>query len=416
MKKTEADIAVIGGGAAGMFAAARAADQGRRVVLMERNDGYTGKKLRITGKGRCNLTNDCTVETVLEHIRTNARFMISAINRFPPAAVMRYFESLGVALKTERGGRVFPQSDQALDVVHALRQAMQHAGVHVLYDRAQKIMENGTSVTAVCGERSEIDCRAVIVCTGGLSYPATGSTGDGYKLAADLGHSIVPPQPSLVPLCCRDACCAQMQGLSLRNVRLCVTNEKGTLLFSDFGEMLFTHFGVSGPLILSASAHMRKFDAEQYTLSIDLKPALDPEKLDARLLRDFKQFSNKDFSNYLPALVNHSMVPVILQRVQIPGDVKLHSVTRAQRAELLHLLKAFQLHVSGPRPIEEAIVTAGGVDVRQVSPSTMESKLVQGLYFAGEVLDVDAYTGGFNLQIAWSTAKAAADAAVAKIL
>ena len=415
MRRIEADIAVVGGGAAGMLASAMAAEQGLRVVLMERNEGYTGKKLRITGKGRCNLTNNCSVREVLDQILTNSRFMISAVSRFGPADVMAYFESMGVALKTERGGRVFPVSDRAEEVVQAMRRKLRQTGVQVVYDRARAIRTAEDAVAAVCGEHTEISCAAVILCTGGVSYPATGSTGDGYEMSAALGHRIVPPRPSLVPLCCSDGCCAQMQGLSLRNVRLTAMDRKGRTVFTDFGEMLFTHFGVSGPLVLSASAHMRSFEGGQYTLSIDLKPALDQEKLDARLLRDFKQYGNRNFANYLPELVNRSMVPVVLERVGIPGDMKLNSVTRAQRAELLRLLKDFRLYVTGPRPVDEAIVTAGGVDVRQVSPSTMQSKLVHGLYFAGEILDVDAYTGGFNLQIAWSTAKAAADAAAAQI-
>lgn len=403
MRKTEADLVVIGGGAAGMFAAAQAGDQGRRVVLLERNTGYTGKKLRITGKGRCNLTNNCTPQDVLDQILTNRRFMTGAINRFPPAAVMAYFESLGVALKTERGGRVFPESDQALDVVYALRRALQRAGVRVIYDRARAILTDGTSVAAVRGETVDIACAAAIVCTGGVSYPATGSTGDGYELAATLGHSIVPPKPSLVPLCCSDACCAQMQGLSLRNVRLTVRNENGAQVFSDFGEMLFTHFGISGPVVLSASSYIGKYQGKELKFMIDLKPALNKDQLDHRVLKDFNKALNKDFVNSLDNLLPKKLIPVIVELSGIPEHKKVNEITKKERETLVSLLKRLELTITGVRGFKEAIITQGGVNVKEIDPGTMESKKVKGLYFAGEVLDLDAVTGGFNLQIAWST-------------
>lgn len=404
------DIVVIGGGAAGMMAALTAADRGAQVLLLERNQ-KVGRKLYITGKGRCNLTNNCTVQEALENIPRNSRFLTSAMTRFSSADTMKFFEALGVPLKTERGSRVFPQSDRSADVIDALFLALRRAGVDIAEERAARILTNGGRVTGVQTDRSRHSCKAVILATGGLSYPATGSTGDGYAMAEALGHTIVEPAPSLVPLTAVGEDCARMQGLSLRNVAIKVKNTKGKAVYQDQGELLFTHFGLSGPLILSASAHMREMARERYTVWIDLKPALDEAALDARLLRDLGENPNRAFHNVLEGLVPRLMIPVLVDRSGIPAGEQANSVTREQRRRLLELLKGFSVAVAGPRPIEEAIVTSGGVKVGEVDPKTMASKKTQGLYFAGEILDTDAYTGGFNLQIAWATGHAAGEAA-----
>ncbi len=407
MKKLSADAVVIGGGAAGMMCSLIAAQRGLDIILLEPNK-MLGRKLRITGKGRCNVTNDCGVREFLENIPGDGRFLYSALNRFPPRDTMRFFQSLGLPLKTERGSRVFPVSDNANDVAGVLTRNIERCGVRRLRESAkQLICEDGT----LCGVRTDasvIDCRAAVICTGGLSYPLTGSTGDGYRLAREAGHSISPCRPSLVPLESDDEYCAQMQGFSLRNVALSAY-EDDKLIFRELGEMLFTHFGVSGPLVLSASSHMRNFGRASYRLSIDLKPALDEKKLDARLLRDFEKYSNRDFANSLCDLAGKTMIPVLVKLSGIPAGEKVNSITREQRHELLRLFKEFPVSVSGPRPIGEAIVTSGGVSTKEINPRTMESKLLHGLYFAGEVMDLDAYTGGFNLQIAWSTAYVAAN-------
>lgn len=398
-------VVVAGAGPAGMLAAGFAAERGHRVTLLDPND-CPGKKLRITGKGRCNLTNDCSVEDCLNNTPQNPRFMYSALSRFSPSDVMDFFTSLGVPLKTERGGRVFPVSDRASDIVAALTGWLARQGVKPRQGRVTGVSTRDGAVCAVKTEQGELACDRVIIATGGASYPGTGSTGDGYTLATALGHTVRPPVPSLVPLLSKDVCCPAMQGLSLRNVALTVLDERGTTIFHDFGEMLFTHFGVSGPIVLSASAHMRTPES-RYRLSIDLKPALDPEKLDARLLRDFAANRNKDFQNALSDLLHKKMIPVIIDLVGIPPEKKVHSVTKAERAQLLSLLKAFPVNISGLGPLRDAIVTSGGVAVNELHPATMASRLVPGLFFAGEVIDVDAYTGGFNLQIAWSTGYAA---------
>ncbi len=405
MRTDKADLAVIGGGPSGMMCALRAAEGGKRVVILDGNR-QLGRKLRITGKGRCNLTNDCDVRTVMQNIPGDGRFLYSALTRFPPEETMALFRSLGVPLKTERGNRVFPVSDRADDVADALVRRLAALGVHTLRTRASGILtENG----AVCGVEHEdgvIVCRAAALCTGGRSYPLTGSDGAGYEMARALGHTIVPPRPSLVPLESGDGFCAEMQGFSLKNVVL-RAYEDDRLIFHELGEMLFTHFGVSGPLVLSASAHMRSMGKAKYRLEIDLKPALDEKKLDERILRDFEKYANREFKNALDDLAARSMIPVLLRLSGIPEDTKVHSVTREQRRRLVALFKAFPVSVAGFRPIDEAIVTAGGVSTREVDPRTMRSKLVHGLYLAGEVLDLDAYTGGFNLQIAWATGNAA---------
>jgi len=410
----KADIIVIGGGAAGMMAALTAAEHGAEVLLLERNQ-KVGRKLYITGKGRCNLTNDCSVEEVLANTPRNSRFLTSAVTRFPPAEVKKRFEALGVPLKTERGNRVFPQSDRAADVIDALFMALRRGGVDLAEERAVEVLSKAGRVTGVRTERAAHSCKAVILATGGISYPLTGSSGDGYAMAARLGHTVIDPKPSLVPLTAEGGDCARMQGLSLRNVAVRVKNQKGKVLFHEQGELLFTHFGLSGPLILSASAHMRDFEQEHYTVWIDLKPALDEKTLDARLLRDFGENSNREFHNALDGLLPRLIIPVLVERSGIPPEQKVHSITKEQRRRLLELLKGFPVEIAGPRPISEAIITSGGVKVGEVDPKTMESKRVSGLYFAGEILDVDAYTGGFNLQIAWSTGHAAGEAAAAAV-
>lgn len=398
----ENHVLVIGGGAAGMLAARAASLGGATVTLLERNPKL-GRKLYITGKGRCNLTNNCSVEEVLANIPGNSRFVTGAMHRLPPKAVMELFEELGVPLKTERGNRVFPQSDRAADVIDALAAELRRRRVTVVQDRAVRICCEDGRVTKVEGEKRAYPCRCVVLATGGASYPLTGSTGDGYRISQELGHTIVPPTPSLVPLETREDFCSAMQGLSLKNVELKVKNSKKKVVYQEQGEMLFTHFGISGPLVLSASACMRDFEREEYTAVIDLKPALDEQKLDARLVREFAERSNQDFQNILGGLVPRLMVPVMVELTQIPPTTKGHEITRGQRRRLLEVLKALPIHITGPRPLTDAIVTAGGVKVGEIDPKTMASKKVAGLFFAGEVMDVDAYTGGFNLQIAWAT-------------
>ena len=395
------DLAVIGGGAAGLLCAVTAAERGKSVALIEPNERL-GWKLRLTGKGRCNLTNDCDVKTVLAHIPGGGRFLYGALSRFTPADAMAWFESRGLALKTERGNRVFPVSDNANDVAELLISLCRRNGVTRLRTRAVGIaLEEG----AVCGVKTEqglVRCAAAAVCTGGLSYPRTGSTGDGYRLARSMGHRVTPTRPSLVPLVSPDPWCAELQGFTLKNVKL-RAYEDDKLVYSEQGELLFTHFGVSGPLVLSASAHMPRMGEAAYRLEIDLKPALDEQTLDKRLLRDFEKYAARGFKNALGDLAGRSMIPVLVRLSGIPEDTRVSEITREQRRSLLRLLKAFPVSISGTRPIDEAIVTAGGVDLKEIDPRSMQSKLIPGLYFAGEVLDLDAYTGGFNLQIAWST-------------
>ena len=399
---------MIGGGAAGTLCAALAAGRGLDVVLLEPNR-MLGRKLRISVKGRCNVTNDCYSREFISAIPGDGRFLQSAIHKFGTSDTKALFEGLGVALKTERGNRVFPESDRADDIADALSKLARENGVRVLRERATRILtDEAGAVRAVSAGGGEIECEAAVICTGGLSYPGTGSTGDGYRMARELGHTIRPCRPSLVPLESPDAWCREMQGFSLRNVELSAYEDE-KLIYKALGEMLFTHFGVSGPLVLSASAHMRRFGECRYRLSIDLKPGLDEKKLDARLLRDFEKYSNREFRNSLGDLAGRAMIPVLVELSGIPGDTRTNSVTRQQRAALAQLLKHFPVSLSGPRPIAEAIVTSGGVATTEVNPRTMESKLVPGLYFAGEVLDLDAYTGGYNLQIAWSTAFVAAN-------
>ncbi len=400
------DVIVIGAGAAGMMAAIQAARQGADVLLFEHNE-KPGRKLYITGKGRCNVTNDCTPDEVLAHVPHNGRFLFGAVHSFSPGDAMDFFRALGVPLKTERGNRVFPQSDHAADIIDALVRGLRKEKVTVQHGRVTGIRTEEGSVCGVETEGSFFPCKAVILCTGGVSYPLTGSTGDGFRMAEELGHKVLPPKPSLVPLVSPDPCCGAMQGLALKNVSLKIKNKKGKTVFQEQGEMLFTHFGLSGPLVLSASAHMRDFETDTYTAVIDLKPALDEAALDKRLLRDLSEEQNRDMQNVLGGLLPRLMIPVALEKTGIPGDTKANSLTRQQRRALLEFLKGFPVSIEGPRPVEEAIVTSGGVSTSELNPKTMASKRVEGLYFAGELIDVDAYTGGFNLQIAWSTGTAA---------
>lgn len=410
MVKSTYDIIIIGGGASGMFAAATAVAQGKKVLLLEKNDRL-GKKLAITGKGRCNLTNNCSAEEVLKNTPRNARFLYSAMYGFPPERTMEFFEAHGCPLKTERGNRVFPTSDKSMSVITALKDAMK--GATVRQARVDKIYAENGKVSAVRADGAVISAPCVILATGGKSYPLTGSTGDGYALAEQLGHTVISPTGSLVPMVEDGDWCARMQGLSLRNVNVKLYNSKNKLVHEEFGELLFTHFGLSGPTILSMSAHMNA--KEHYTVAIDLKPALDEKKLDERILRDFEQYQNRNFENALFDLYHKTMVPVMIARSGIPPETKVHSITKQQRRTLLELTKKFTVSIAGLRPVEEAIITAGGIKTSGIDPHTMRSKLVQGLYFAGEIIDVDAYTGGFNLQIAWATAYAAAMAACESI-
>ena len=412
MNTRKADLTVVGGGASGLMCALTAAERGLSVILLESNRTL-GRKLRITGKGRCNITNACDVKEFMRNIPGDGRFLFSALNRFSPENTMEFFESRGLPLKTERGNRVFPVSDRANDVADLLAAQGAKAGVHVLRARARRILTADGAVTGVETDVGTIQCRAAAVCTGGLSYPLTGSTGDGYDFARELGHSVSPLRPSLAPLESGDEYCARMQGFALKNVTLSAY-EDDTLVYRELGELLFTHFGASGPLVLSASSHMRHMGTSVYRLEIDLKPGLDEKKLDARLLRDFEKYSNKEFKNALGELAGRMMIPILVELSGIPAETKVNSITREQRAGLIRLFKAFPVSVTGARPIDEAIVTAGGVCTREVNPRTMESKLVRGLYFAGEVLDLDGYTGGFNLQIAWSTGRVAGNSVLSE--
>ena len=392
-------IAIIGGGAAGMMAAGTAILCGASVTVYE-HSGRLGKKLAITGKGRCNVTNDCDINTFLENVRRNHRFLYAALNALSPTDTISFFEGLGVKLKTERGRRVFPESDKAIDIVNALREYC--ASAEFVYEKVNSI--------TVCdgvfsvGSRITREFDRVIIATGGKSYPLTGSDGSGYKLASALGHSVTALSPSLIPLESNSKLCPALQGLSLKNVAITIKNCDGGVVYKDFGEMMFTHFGVTGPMILSASAHLRDEEIDKLTLFIDLKPALDEKTLDARLLSEFKAGSNKDFINILGRLLPAKLVEPFTALVGIDPHKKVNLITKDERATILRTLKGIEIPLRAKRPIEEAIITSGGIEVKEITPRTMESKLVPGLYFAGEIIDVDAYTGGYNLQIAFSTA------------
>ena len=394
------DVIVIGGGPAGMFSAITAAEQGLHVLLLEANDRL-GKKLLITGKGRCNVTNDCTPQEVLQNVPRNGRFLYSAMENCPPSSVMAFFEDHGCPLKTERGNRVFPVSDKSSSVLECLRNVMHRLNVKVQTARAQEILTDNGNVTGVKTSAGVLTATAVILATGGVSYPTTGSTGDGYAMAKALGHTVIAPEGSLVPLETFGNTCQRMQGLSLRNVAVKLLDAKGKTLYKDFGELLFTHFGVSGPTALSASAHLK---GEGCRLVIDLKPALDENKLNDRILRDLEVYKNRTMENALTDLLPRSMIPVVLDILSVPADLEANSFTKQQRRALVELLKSFAVGIVGKRPVAEAIITSGGIKVSEINPKTMESKLIPGLFFAGEIIDCDAYTGGFNLQIAWASA------------
>ena len=404
-----ARVLIVGAGAAGLMAAGAAVRQGHQVTVLEHTE-KPGQKILVTGKGRCNVTNNADLETLLANTPKNGKFLYSAFSRFDGRDAMAFFEKLGVPLKTERGNRVFPVSDRAFDISGALERRLKALRVSMVRDRAVHLeIEEGT-ICGVQGERREYPAQAVILATGGVSYPATGSTGEGHRMAAEAGHTVTPLRGSLVPLREQGNLCARMQGLSLRNVGLTVF-ENSKKIYTDFGELLFTHFGVSGPLILSASAHMRHFEKKTYRLEIDLKPALDEQQLDKRLLSDFTKYANSDFCNALNDLLPQKLIPVVVELTEIPPHQKVHDLTKDQRRGLLQLLKHFPVVIAGPCPVTDAIVTSGGIKVGEIDPKNMESKVVKGLYFAGEVIDVNAYTGGFNLQIAWATGRAAGFAA-----
>lgn len=396
------DGVVIGGGPAGMFAAITAARRGKRVLLLERNDRL-GKKLLITGKGRCNVTNDCDAREALQNVPRNGRFLFSAMAACPPEKIMDFFEDSGCQLKTERGNRVFPVSDRSVSVLDALQRELRRSGVTVRTGRVTDIMTQDGKAVGVAVGQEKVWADWVILATGGLSYPTTGSTGDGFEMARKLGHTVTDTEGSLVPLEAGPDC-AQMQGLSLRNVSVKLLDAKGKQLYSDFGELLFTHFGVSGPTVLSASAHLK---GDNCRLIIDLKPALDEAKLNERILRDLQMYRNRSMENALTDLLPRSMIPVVLNRLQIDPALQANSLNKQQRRALVELLKAFPVEIRGKRPVAEAIITSGGIKISEIDPKTMESKLIDRLYFAGEIIDCDAYTGGFNLQIAWATAYAA---------
>lgn len=391
-------ICVVGGGAAGLMAAGTALLYGADVTIFENTDRL-GKKLLITGKGRCNVTNNCQTQQFLENVRRNPRFLYTALSELSTEDTMSFFERLGVPLKTERGKRVYPLSDKSKDIVDALKNYVN--GAKIIYHKVRSIKHSDDAYTVTADKDYTFD--AVIIATGGKSYPLTGSDGSGYKLAMRLGHSITELSPSLIPIESPSHFCKDMQGLSLKNISIKILDSNGKCIYTDFGEMMFTHFGVTGPVILSASAHLRDYDISTLTLSIDLKPALDEKTLDARLLSDFKDNANKDFINSLNALLPSKMIEPFVQMTKISPHKKVNSITKPERAKILDCLKNMRFPLSRLRPIEEAIVTSGGVDVKEISPKNMESKLHRGLFFAGEIIDIDAYTGGFNLQIAFST-------------
>ncbi|MCC8042057.1 MAG: NAD(P)/FAD-dependent oxidoreductase [Oscillospiraceae bacterium] len=409
------DCIIIGGGAAGLMAAVTAADCGKRTLLLEKNDRI-GRKLLITGKGRCNVTNCCTADEFMENIVNGGRFLYSSYSAFDCSDTMNFFEDLGVPLKVERGNRVFPVSDKAADIAAAFERAIKAPHRRELITlktnlAADSIVTENGCIKGVMAGGSFLEAPSVLIAAGGCSYPKTGSDGFGYKLARKLGHTVTPLRPSLVPLTIKESCCGEMMGLSLKNATLSLIDEKsGKILFSELGEMLFTHFGVSGPLVLSASGHIREPKKNSYKLKIDLKPGLDEKALDNRIQRDFSENLNKSFSNSLSKLLPSKMIGVIVRQSGISPEKKVNQISRTERASLVRLIKGFTLTVADFRPIAEAIVTSGGVVTSEINPKTMQSKIISGLYFAGEVIDADAYTGGFNLQIAFSTGHAAGTA------
>ena len=396
-------VVIIGGGPAGMMAGGTAGSRGLEVFLIEKNRTL-GKKLLLTGKGRCNFTNDTDLQGLIDNIPVNGRFLYSAFSKFSSRDLIKFFNNLGVRTKVERGGRVFPESDRAEDILKALERYIRDNSVRIIQGEVKRVLkEDGRVLGVILSDGRFISSNSVIIATGGLSYPQTGSTGDGYRFARELGHSIVPPKPSLVPLEIEESWVSDLQGLTLKNVSIRVFDQFGREVYTDLGEMLFTHFGISGPIVLSASSHMRDIDKNRYRVVIDLKPGLTEEALDRRIQRDFEKYSRRYFVNSLGELLPRSLIPVVVELSGIPRDKYVNQISREERRILVKLLKGLDLTVSRFRPIEEAIVTSGGVNVNEINPSTMESKLVKGLFFAGEVIDVDGYTGGFNLQIAFST-------------
>ena len=403
-------VIVIGSGAAGMITAGRAGELGHSVDVYEKNN-IVGKKLRITGKGRCNFTNASDIEEHIENIPGNPYFMYSALYKFPPEKVIELIENMGVPTKAERGKRAFPVSDKALDISEALLRYMKKNKVKLHLDKGVKdiIIENNKACGIVLQSGEKVEADAVVITTGGMSYPSTGSTGDGYRFAKKAGHKVTPLLASLVPLTSDEPWCHELMGLSLKNTAIVIKNEKGKVLYKDFGEMLFTHFGVSGPMILSASRHLLGRFNEGLKVYIDMKPALDFKTLDSRLLKDFEKYINKDIKNALDDLLPQKMIPVIIRLSGIDENKKVHDITKEERKSIIDNIKALSLSITGTSGFNEAVVTSGGIDVDEINPSTMESKLIKNLFFAGEVIDVDAYTGGFNLQIAFSTGYTAAE-------
>ncbi len=396
------DCIIIGAGAAGLFAALSASDMDKRVLILEKNS-IPGKKIRITGKGRCNITNSCSFDELIENIPGNGKFLYSSLSRFSNYDIIDTFNSLGLDTVVERGNRVFPASDKAIDVVNVLVKELKRRNVEIRYNSCvDKIVYENDCVKGVYVEGQFIETKNVIVATGGLSYPGTGSTGDGYKFAIEAGHTIIPVKPSLVPLVSSDKWIKDLQGLSLRNIRLSLMNKDGCF-YSDFGEMLFTHNGISGPLVLTASRHYISQKYKEVTASIDLKPALDEEKLDLRLLRDFEKYSRKQLKNAFNDLLPAKMIPVFVNRLEIDDIRTVNQITSSERKQILSLLKDFRINIINHGKMAEAVVTSGGVSTKEINPKTMESKIKKGLFFAGEVIDVDGYTGGFNLTIAFST-------------
>lgn len=408
-KSSNADVIVIGGGAAGMMAAGTAAEQGKRVILIEKNR-ILGKKMLITGKGRCNVTNACDdVEELINNVTVNRSFLYSAFYGFTNTDTIDFFNNLGVETKVERGNRVFPVSDKSSDIVNVLTKYVKKNGVKVIHDTVLEICvnENGCACGVITEKNGNLTAEGIIVATGGMSYQKTGSTGDGYGWAEKLGHTIKEIIPSLVPVEVNESWAYELMGLSLKNTGITVFNSKNKKIYQDFGELMFAHFGLSGPTILSASAHMRPMIADGYKIVLDLKPALDEQQLDKRILRDFEKYANKDFANALGDLLPSRLIDVIVNLSGIEPHKKVNSVTREERMSLVKLIKGVELTVKGFCPIEQAIITSGGVSTKEIDPSTMQSKKVKGLYFAGEIIDVDAYTGGYNLQIAFSTGRLA---------
>ena len=403
-------VLIVGGGAAGFMAAYSAATMGAEVTVLERNPRPL-RKVMITGKGRCNVTNDTDLNGLVNAVTGNGRFLYSAFSNFTSQDTKNFFENHGVPLKTERGNRVFPESDKAVDIVDALVRAVKEIGVKIIQERVTELVTSGKKCGGVKTESGNVYfADSVIVATGGLSYPLTGSTGDGYELAKSVGHTVTELRPSLVAVNALEGWCSDAQGLSLKNIKVSVFKDGNQKpIYDDFGELMFTHYGLSGPVILSASAYMPDPEKHEYKVRIDLKPALSPEKLDERILRDFEKFKNKDFINSLGELLPRKLIPVVVKLSKIEPSCKINQITREQRNKLVEILKGLELTVTGFRPIDEAIITKGGITLSEVNPKTMESKLVKGLYFAGEVLDVDAFTGGFNLQIAFSTGYAAGE-------